>query len=230
MSSSRVVSFCLLLVLLAIAAASASFAADKKQPPPPPAHPTSALPAVTDEYVHKEFGDNCSVLAGPPQFVGDLDGDGVDDLVIAARCKNPMADQAEYGFHVTDPYNSFLGFGNVKVTSTFASDCSRAKRRLSAGRSRRGPRGLAFRQTKTQVRPDQPALQNPHREKAGVEEEDSSSASIWKSREKAKQRLRSSFGMARNTTIRFSERTWSRFMCDDRPSTLLRADCRLSGL
>jgi len=72
--------------------------------------------------VHKEFGDNCSVLAGPPQFVGDLDGDGVDDLVIAARCKNPMADQAEYGFHVTDPYDSFLGFGDVKVTSTFASD------------------------------------------------------------------------------------------------------------
>jgi hypothetical protein len=127
MSSSRVVSFCLLLVVLALAAASASFAADKKQPPPPPAHPTTPSPAVTDEYVHKEFGDNCSVLAGPPQFVGDLDGDGVDDLVIAARCKNPMADQAEYGFHVTDPYDSFLGFGDVKVTSTFASDSPERK-------------------------------------------------------------------------------------------------------
>ena len=127
MSFSRVVSFCLLLVVLAFAAVSASFAADKKQPPPPPAHPTTPSPAVTDEYVHKEFGDNCSVLAGPPQFVGDLDGDGVDDLVIAARCKNPMADQAEYGFHVTDPYDSFLGFGDVKVTSTFASDSPERK-------------------------------------------------------------------------------------------------------
>ena len=127
MSSSRVVSFCLLLVVLALAAGSASFAADKKQPPPPPARPTTPSPAVTDEYVHKEFGDNCSVLAGPPQFVGDLDGDGVDDLVIAARCKNPMADQAEYGFHVTDPYDSFLGFGDVKVTSTFASDSPERK-------------------------------------------------------------------------------------------------------
>ena len=122
MSFSRVISLRLLFVVLLFAAASASLAADKKQPPPPPAHATAPSPAVTDEYVHKEFGDNCSVLAGPPQFVGDLDGDGVDDLVIAARCKNPMADQAEYGFHVVDPYDSFLGFGDVKVTSTFASD------------------------------------------------------------------------------------------------------------
>ena len=116
--------FCLrfALVLLMIAATSATLSAEKKQPPPPPAHAKSPVPAVSDEYVHKEFGDNCSVLGGPPQFVGDLDGDGVDDLVIAARCKNPMADQDEYGFHVADPYDSFLGFGEVKVTSTFASD------------------------------------------------------------------------------------------------------------
>src|SRR5579862_1690869 len=115
-----------IFIALLIASASSVIAGDKKQPPPP-AHARSPIPAVTDDYVHKEFGDDCSLLAGPPQFVGDLDGDGIDDLMVAARCKNPMADQAEYGFLVTDPYDSFLGFGNVKVTSTFATDVPERK-------------------------------------------------------------------------------------------------------
>ena len=47
---------------------------------------------------------------------------GFDDLVVAAKCKNPMADKDEYSFVVADPYDSFLGYSDVKVTSTFASD------------------------------------------------------------------------------------------------------------
>ena len=94
----------------------------KKQPPPPPAHAKSPSPAVTDELIHKQFGDNCSLLAGPPQFVADLDDDGIDDLVVAAKCKNPMADKDEYSFVVADPYDSFLGYTDIKVTSSFGSD------------------------------------------------------------------------------------------------------------
>jgi hypothetical protein len=127
MPSPRIVCARILLLVLAISAASANLSAEKKAPPPPPPPAKSPVPAITDEYVHKEFGDDCSVLGGPPQFVGDLDGDGIDDLVIAARCRNPLADQAEYGFRVTDPYDSFLGFGDVKVTSTFASDAPERK-------------------------------------------------------------------------------------------------------
>ena len=100
----------------------ATMSAQTKQAVPPPAPAKSPSPAVTDDFIHKQFGDNCSLLAGPPQFVADLDGDGVDDLVVAARCRNPMADKDEYSFVVADPYDAFLGFGDVKVTSTFASD------------------------------------------------------------------------------------------------------------
>jgi len=110
-----------LLVVAALLIATAS-AQTKKLPPPPPAHAHSPKPAVTDEFIHQQFGDNCSLIAGPGQFVADLDGDGIDDLVVVARCKNPMADRDEYSFVVADPYDSFLGFGDVKVTSTFASD------------------------------------------------------------------------------------------------------------
>lgn len=109
-------------MMMTVFAMIASAAAEKKQPPPPPAHATSPSPAVTDEFIHKQFGDSCSLLSGPPQWVGDLDGDGIDDLVVAAKCKNPMADKDEYEFTVVDPYDAFMGFGDVRVTSTFASD------------------------------------------------------------------------------------------------------------
>jgi hypothetical protein len=116
MSSSK---FLLLPVIVFLLTAAAF--AQKKQLPPP-AHAKSPSPAVTGELIHKQFGDNCSLLPGPPQFVADLDDDGIEDLVVAAKCKNPMADKDEYSFVVADPYHSFLGYGDVKVTSTFASD------------------------------------------------------------------------------------------------------------
>lgn len=115
--SSRKLLLIFVFALLPIVAVAA-----KKPLPPPPASARVLTPAVTDEFIHKQFGDNCSVLPGPPQFVGDLDGDGIDDLVVAAKCKNPMADKDEYSFAIADPYDAFLGFGDVKVTSTFASD------------------------------------------------------------------------------------------------------------
>jgi hypothetical protein len=108
----------LLIMGLLVAAASA---ADKKSTPQP-ASAKAPAPAVTDEFIRKQFGADCSLLPGPSQFVGDLDNDGADDLVVAARCKNPMADRGDFNYSVADPYDSFLGFGDVKVTSTFASD------------------------------------------------------------------------------------------------------------
>jgi len=108
--------------LVMITSGSILLAAQSKPQPPVPAHAKAPSPAVTNEFIHKQFGDNCSLMAGPPQFVADLDDDGVDDLVVAARCVNPMADQGEYAFRVIDPYHAFFGFGDVRITSNFASD------------------------------------------------------------------------------------------------------------
>jgi hypothetical protein len=139
--------------------------AEKKLPPPPPAHATSPSPAVTDEFIHKQFGDNCSLLPGPPQFVGDMDDDGIDDLVVAARCKNPMADKDEYNFVVADPYDSFFGYSDVKVTSTVRLRRTRSPRHQPAHHSRRGKGRMARRKAQGQVPSDQCALWDSHREK-----------------------------------------------------------------
>jgi hypothetical protein len=116
MSSCRFFASSVFALLVTVAVA-----AEKKQLPPP-APPKYVSPALTNAFVQKQFGESCSVLPGPPQFVGDLDGDGIDDVVVVAKCKNPMSDKDEYGYVVADPYDAFMGFSDVKVTSTFASD------------------------------------------------------------------------------------------------------------
>jgi hypothetical protein len=78
--------------------------------------------AVTNDFLQKQFGNTCKLLDGPTPIVADLDGDGTDDLAVAARCTNPMIDQAEHNYVVIDPYYSFFGYGNPKVSSEFASE------------------------------------------------------------------------------------------------------------
>ena len=90
--------------------------------------PIAAQPsAPTDDYVHQQFGDSCSLDPHFKPITGDLNGDGVEDLVMVARCKNPMIDQDEKNFRVIDPMNSFYGYGNPKVTSGFGQGDPRLK-------------------------------------------------------------------------------------------------------
>lgn len=84
--------------------------------------PKSSTALVDDDFIQKQFGSTCKLMPGPPQLKGDLDGDGIEDLVVAAKCTNPLADQTEDNFTVTDPYNSFFGYGDTKTTSQFASE------------------------------------------------------------------------------------------------------------
>jgi hypothetical protein len=82
--------------------------------------PTPA-PKIDDAFVHQQFGDQFTLIPTVGAAFGDLDGDGIEDVVIAARCKNPMLDQSEHNFSVIDPYDSFFGYGNPQVTTTFSA-------------------------------------------------------------------------------------------------------------
>src|SRR5713101_3789932 len=101
-------SFCRFIVLgLALSALA--------QNPPAPS-------AVDNDFIQKQFGSTCTLMPGPPQMKADMDGDGIEDLIVAARCTNALVDQAEKNFSVIDPYNTFYGYGNTKITTQFASE------------------------------------------------------------------------------------------------------------
>jgi hypothetical protein len=82
---------------------------------------SASISAINNDFVQKEFGSSCELMGIAP-LMADLNGDGVEDIVIPARCKNPMSDQTENNFTVVDPYYSFYGYGNPKVTTQFSTD------------------------------------------------------------------------------------------------------------
>lgn len=81
----------------------------------------NAPPAVDNAFVQKQFGSNCSLIGIAP-VAADLDGDGVEDIAIPARCTSPMMDQAENSYLVIDPYDGFFGYGNPAVTTQYSSE------------------------------------------------------------------------------------------------------------
>jgi hypothetical protein len=91
------------------------------------AQQAKSRPAVTDDLVQKQFGTTCKLIAGPQPLFGDLDGDGVEDMVIPAHCGNPVIDQTDDNFTIIDPYNSFFGYGDARVTSEFATEDPKTK-------------------------------------------------------------------------------------------------------
>jgi hypothetical protein len=88
-----------------------------------------AAQKIDNDFVQRTFGKDFSIVPEVGGMVGDVDGDGVEDAVIAARCKNPLLDEAEHNYTVIDPYNSFFGYGDPKVTMSFVED-SPTKRNL----------------------------------------------------------------------------------------------------
>ena len=77
---------------------------------------------VDNEFVQREFGKEFTLIPEFGVMTGDLDGDGVEDAVIAARCRNPMLDEAEHNYTVLDPYITFYGYSDPKVTMAFGDE------------------------------------------------------------------------------------------------------------
>jgi hypothetical protein len=79
--------------------------------------PAAAAPTVNNDFLHQQFGDSCNLETQWLPMTGDLNGDGIEDLVLVARCKNPLIDQDDKDYKVVDPMDSFFGYGNPKVTA-----------------------------------------------------------------------------------------------------------------
>jgi hypothetical protein len=101
-------------------------AAQQTASSPPPAQPSAAagasLVTVDEAFIHRQFGEEFSLLPISTPYVRDVDGDGVEDLVILARSKKPMLDAAEHNYRVIDPYYEFYGYGDPKLTASFGSE------------------------------------------------------------------------------------------------------------
>ena len=82
----------------------------------------SAPASVDNKFVHQQFGDSCSLEPSFTPMVADLNSDGVADIVLVARCKNALIDQGEKNYKVIDPMDSFYGYGNTAITTSFAPD------------------------------------------------------------------------------------------------------------
>jgi hypothetical protein len=82
--------------------------------------PATAAPGPA-QAAAREFGPSFTLDAQFPPMMGDLDGDGQQDLVLVATSKNPLPDSIEFHYKVVDPYDEYFGFGDPKVTVGFSN-------------------------------------------------------------------------------------------------------------
>ncbi len=97
----------LLLSLLLAAAAAAQQA------------PAPALDA--QQVCAREFGDQFKLDPKFTPLMADLDGDGQPDLVMVATAKDPLGGELDHHYRAIDPYDSYFGFGDPKVTVQFSA-------------------------------------------------------------------------------------------------------------
>lgn len=121
------------LIVLGILPTLGAWAQETPAADPPPV----TVPPEIKAVVAKQFGECFKVatsrsplkvkyLHPTPEpwlthFVADMDGDGVEDLVVVTRCNDPLIGAADFNYTVQDPYYASNGYGNPQITAQFNS-------------------------------------------------------------------------------------------------------------
>ncbi len=129
---------CILILLYAVTVLGALRALAQEAAPPAGARLQPSPPDDLQDVIHAQFGEcfQLSTQRSTAQvkyrtdtskkwinfLVGDLDADGVEDAVIVARCKTPLAGAVDYSYKAIDPYHAAFGYGNPKITSQFQAE------------------------------------------------------------------------------------------------------------
>lgn len=71
--------------------------------------------------VAAQFGPAYTLVPGFPPITADLDGDAAEDLVLVGTAKDPLVDEMGFGYKTIDPYNTYFGFGDPRVTMQFVA-------------------------------------------------------------------------------------------------------------
>ena len=107
------------ILRVVLSAAITLAAAAAQQPPAPAAQQIFADDA--QQLCTREFGDQFKLDPKFKPLTVDLDGDGQDDLLLVATAKSPLSGELDYHYRAIDPYDSYFGFGDPKVTVQFSA-------------------------------------------------------------------------------------------------------------
>ena len=89
----------------------------------PPASTPQPADAQLAALVKQQFGATFTLPATfpTPVITADFDSDGVEDMAIVAKSKEPFPDSFALKYQVFDPYNSYFGQSDPALSSTFSA-------------------------------------------------------------------------------------------------------------
>jgi hypothetical protein len=100
-------------ILLAVLFAAGALFSVAQQAPAPALDP--------QQLCAREFGDTFKLDAKFSPMIADFDGDGQEDVALVASSKNVLGGELDYHYRTIDPYDSYFGWGDPKITVQFAA-------------------------------------------------------------------------------------------------------------